>query len=124
SYPYLGEPISKLIGRYLDSDETVMLILGTPGTGKTRFVRAVFKEIAVRKETCHVLFTGDEKVLANEQIFAEFITGDHDVFVIEDADHLLLPRSDGNHNLHPFLTIADGIVKAQGRKIIFTTNLP
>jgi len=27
-------------------------------------------------------------------------------------------------DLHRFLTIADGIVRAQGRKIFFTTNLP
>jgi ATP-dependent 26S proteasome regulatory subunit len=44
--------------------------------------------------------------------------------VIEDADHLLLARSNGNHDLHRFLAIADGVVRAQGRKIIFTTNLP
>lgn len=124
AYPYWGESLSSLSKRYLDSDETVLLILGTPGTGKTRFVRSIFREIHERKGSCNVLFTGDQKVLENEQIFAEFLTGDHDVFVIEDADHLMLPRADGNKHLHPFLTIADGIVKAQGRKIVFTTNLP
>jgi ATP-dependent 26S proteasome regulatory subunit len=44
--------------------------------------------------------------------------------VIEDADHLLKARSSGNQDLHRFLGIADGVVRAQGRKIIFTTNLP
>jgi hypothetical protein len=124
AYPYWSEPRSTLIQKYLASDETVMLVLGTPGTGKTRFVRSIFREIAKKKESCNVLFTGDQKVLENEQVFAEFITGGHDVFVIEDADHLLMPRSSGNNHLHPFLTVADGIVKAQARKIIFTTNLP
>jgi len=47
-----------------------------------------------------------------------------DAFVIEDADHLLKPRVDGNEHLHRFLTIADGVVRSQGRKIIFSTNLP
>ena len=32
--------------------------------------------------------------------------------------------ADGNEHLHRFLTIADGVVRAQGRKIIFSTNLP
>src|SRR5207344_2938402 len=50
--------------------------------------------------------------------------GRQDAFVIEDADHLLKPRSDGNQHLHRFLTIADGVVRSQGRKIIFSTNLP
>jgi hypothetical protein len=48
----------------------------------------------------------------------------HDAFVIEDADHLLKARSRGNVDLHRFLAVADGVVRAQGRKIIFTTNLP
>jgi ATP-dependent 26S proteasome regulatory subunit len=44
--------------------------------------------------------------------------------VIEDADHLLMARANGNVDLHRFLAVADGVVRAQGRKIIFTTNLP
>jgi ATP-dependent 26S proteasome regulatory subunit len=44
--------------------------------------------------------------------------------VIEDADHRLMARANGNVDLHRFLAVADGVVRAQGRKIIFTTNLP
>jgi hypothetical protein len=44
--------------------------------------------------------------------------------VIEDAEHLLMARANGNVDLHRFLAVADGVVRAQGRKIIFTTNLP
>jgi len=51
-------------------------------------------------------------------------SGEHDAFVIEDADHLLRARANGNTDLHRFLAIADGVVRAQGRKIIFSTNLP
>ena len=40
------------------------------------------------------------------------------------ADHLLMARSKGNVDVHRFLAVADGVVRAQGRKIIFTTNLP
>lgn len=50
--------------------------------------------------------------------------GDRDAFVIEDADHMLMARTNGNQDLHRFLAIADGVVRAQSRKIIFTTNLP
>ena len=57
-------------------------------------------------------------------MFVKFITGWHDAFVVEDADHVLKPRADGNEHLHRFLTIADGVVRSQGRKIIFSTNLP
>ena len=44
--------------------------------------------------------------------------------MVEDADHVLSPRADGNVDLHRFLAVADGVVRALGRKIIFTTNLP
>jgi hypothetical protein len=70
------------------------------------------------------MYTADKRTLENDEIFVSFITGSHDAFVIEDADHMLLARSSGNHDLHRFLAIADGVVRAQGRKIIFTTNLP
>jgi ATP-dependent 26S proteasome regulatory subunit len=70
------------------------------------------------------MYTADKRALENDEIFVDFITGSHDAFVIEDADHMLLARSNGNHDLHRFLAIADGVVRAQGRKIIFTTNLP
>ena len=70
------------------------------------------------------MYTGDKRALENDEIFVDFITGSHDAFVVEDADHLLTARSSGNLDLHRFLAIADGVVRAQGRKIIFTTNLP
>lgn len=75
-------------------------------------------------EPARAMYTGDIKALAADEIYVKFITGEDDAFVIEDADHLLKPRKDGNDHLHRFLTIADGVVRSQGRKIIFSTNLP
>jgi ATPase family associated with various cellular activities (AAA) len=96
-----------------------------PGTGKTRLIRAILGEMSRRKgEQAECLYTGDMKALESDGIFVKFITGTHDAFVVEDADHLLKPRADGNQHLHRFLTIADGVVRSQGRKIIFSTNLP
>jgi len=75
-------------------------------------------------DSAEVMYTGDRRALESDEIFVEFITGSHDAFVIEDADHLLTARASGNQELHRFLAIADGVVRAQGRKILFTTNLP
>ena len=125
AYPHLGAPVAQFIERYLSAPETVLILLGPPGMGKTRLVRAILGAMSRRKEdSALAMYTADKSALEGDEIFVDFITGLHDAFVIEDADHLLQPRSDGNRNLHRFLMIADGVVRAQNRKIIFTTNLP
>ena len=125
AYPEIKEGVRAFIDRYLRAPETVLVLQGPPGTGKTRLIRAILGEMSRRKgEQAECLYTGDMHALASDAIFVRFITGSHDAFVVEDADHLLKPRADGNDHLHRFLTIADGVVRAQGRKIIFSTNLP
>ncbi len=125
AYPEITGGIEPFIGEYLASPEAILVLQGPPGTGKTRLIRAILAAVTRRKgEEARALYTGDKKALEGDEIFVNFITGFEDVFVIEDADHLLKPRCDGNEHLHRFLTIADGVVRAQGRKIIFSTNLP
>ena len=127
AYPEIAGGVTAFIDRYLRSPETVLVLQGPPGTGKTRLIRAILGEMSRRKpegEEAEALYTGDMKALGTDELFVKFITGRHDAFVVEDADHLLKPRADGNEDLHRFLTIADGVVRSQGRKIIFSTNLP
>jgi ATPase family associated with various cellular activities (AAA) len=125
AYPTLGQPVAQFIERYLSARETVLILQGPPGTGKTRLVRATLAAISRRKgASAKVLYTADRRALESDRIFMQFITGEHDAFVVEDADHILASRANGNVDLHRFLAIADGVVRAQGRKILFTTNLP
>jgi len=127
AYPEIAGGVRGFIDRYLASPEAVLVLQGPPGTGKTRLIRAILGEMSRRmpaEEMASAMYTGELKALAADELFVKFITGTHDAFVVEDADHLLKPRADGNEHLHRFLTIADGVVRAQGRKIIFSTNLP
>ncbi len=125
AYPMLGEPVQQFIDRYLSAQESVLILLGPPGTGKTRLVRAILGAMSRRKgDSAEVLYTADKQVLKSDNIFVDFMTGPHDAFVIEDADYLLQPRTEGNEDLHRFLMIADGVVRAEGRKLLFTTNVP
>ena len=116
---------AEFVDGYLNARETVLILQGPPGTGKTRLVRAILAAMSKRKgESAKIMYTADKRALENDEIFVDFITGSHDAFVIEDADHLLKARTSGNFELHRFLGIADGVVRAQSRKVIFTTNLP
>ncbi|HKA39360.1 MAG TPA: AAA family ATPase [Burkholderiales bacterium] len=125
AYPEIAGGVRGFIGRYLASPEAVLVLQGPPGTGKSRLIRAILGEMSRRKgEDAAALYTSDIRALDGDEIFVKFITGRQDAFVIEDADHLLKPRADGNDHLHRFLTIADGVVRSQGRKVIFSTNLP
>ena len=125
AYPTIGGSLAPFIERYLAARETVLILQGPPGTGKTRLVRAILGAISRRKgSSAKVLYTADRRTLESDRIFMQFITGEHDAFVVEDADHILASRANGNLEVHRFLAIADGVVRAQGRKILFTTNLP
>ena len=94
--------MATFIARYLASRETVLILQGPPGTGKTRLVRAILAAMSARKaDSARVLCTADMRALENDEIFVDFITG--------------------NVDLHRFLAVADGVVRAQGPKIIFTT---
>ncbi len=124
AYPSIAGGVSAFIEQYLEARDTILVMQGPPGTGKTRLVRAILAAMSRRKrDSANVLYTADRRAIENDEIFVEFLTGAHDALVVEDADHLLGARANGNQDLHRFLTVADGVVQALGRKIVFTTNL-
>ncbi|MBP8295259.1 MAG: AAA family ATPase [Burkholderiales bacterium] len=125
AYPQLEGGVAGFIERYLESPSAVLVLHGPPGTGKTRLIRAILGAMSRRLGAqARVMVTSDACALAADEIFTRFLAGSADAFVVEDADHLLRPRADGNEHLHRFLTVADGVAHANGRKIIFSSNLP
>ena len=119
-YPFLnGESLGDYYDRFLKSSSSILLLIGPPGTGKTTFIRGLLQHAELS-----AMVTYDTNILSKDHIFANFIEGDRNVMIIEDADNFLGARNDGNDFMHKFLNVGDGLVTTKNKKMIFSTNLP
>lgn len=120
-YPFLGsESLESYYDRFIESDASILLLLGPPGTGKTSFLRGLLHHT---KE--NAILTYHHKLLEQDDFFAQwFKSNDENIVIMEDSDTLLLPRTDGNSMMQRFLNLGDGLLSINGKKMIFTTNLP
>ena len=117
-YPWIQEGVDKYLDRFMESSAAVLLMLGPPGTGKTSLLRYL-----ISSRNLKVDFTYEEGMLDSDELFYNFVTGDANLLVIEDADTLICSRDSGNRLIPRFLNTAEGLVKVSGKKMVFTTNL-
>jgi ATP-dependent 26S proteasome regulatory subunit len=117
-YPWIKEGVESYLDRFMSSESSILLMIGPPGTGKTSLLRHL---ICSRNLTA--MFSYDEDLLESDNFFSKFIVGDADIMVIEDADLLIGSRENGNKLIPRFLNTAEGLVKVDGKKMIFSTNL-
>jgi len=119
AYPWLPKPMNDYIDDYLDSQASVLILIGPPGTGKTTFIKNL-----IHRSKGDARVTYDETVMSGDSLFAEFIESDAKFMIMEDADTFLKSRDDGNTMMHRFLNVSDGLISAQDKKLVFSTNLP
>lgn len=118
-YPFIKGGIHDYFTRYIASESSILLMLGEPGTGKTSLLRWFLHEFKLK-----TMITYDEGLLSSDAFFVSFMTGEHEVIVIEDADEMLKNREhDGNKLMARLLAASDGLIKPKLKKIVFTTNL-
>lgn len=117
-YPWIKDGVESYIDRFISSDASILLMLGPPGTGKTSLIRHM-----IASRNLNAMFSYDEALLESDAFFSAFIVGKSNLMVMEDADNLIGSRENGNKLIPRFLNTAEGLVKIEGKKMIFTTNL-
>ena len=119
SRPNLKEQIQS----FLESDNTVLILMGEAGTGKTQLLREIVRQLK-RTEIPRLLYSSDQEALSSDEIFIQFRECQYDLLILEDIDFNLRARSESNTIMPRFLNASDGFIKGANRaKIIFTTNI-
>ena len=146
-YPYLNTDL--LFERYLMSDESILLLTGEPGVGKSKLVSLMFKYILENfdkvekylnksqfdledEESLNVTYVKNEEILGTDQFWSMLSKTDSSIVFLDDADNSLLPRKnlndissqadmDRNKFINNLLSFTDGVYK-NNIKFIITTN--
>jgi SpoVK/Ycf46/Vps4 family AAA+-type ATPase len=146
-YPYLNTDL--LFKRYFMSDESILLLTGEPGVGKSKLVSLMFKYILenfadmekyLNKSTMdfederslNIIYVKNEEILGQDQFWTILNKTDSSIVFLDDADNCLLPRKNGsdvstqsdidrNKFINNLLSFTDGVYK-NNIKFIITTN--
>lgn len=119
AYPWMKESVEEYSQRFFDSKESVLVLKGQPGTGKTSFIKQI-----IQSSKTSALVTYDTALLFSDGFFASFMTReDCNLLIIEDADNMLQSREEGNPLMDRLLNASDGLISLRNKKIIFSTNL-
>jgi hypothetical protein len=124
AYPKINEKfgsVKSFIDEYVESDASILIFIGPPGTGKTSLIKHI---IAKSTLSTPAMVTYDPALMVTDQFFAKYMASSHNFLVIEDADAILAAREGGNSLMQRFLNLGDGLVTTNRKKIIFSTNLP
>ena len=143
AYPYIEGGIKKLSEYYIKSNEQVLILIGPSGTGKTRLIRYLVKQLVNKIENekrkllpslnfisddeislPSVRYTTDNKVMSDSKIFIDMLYKDSVALILEDIDFQLRDRRDGNDVMYKLLSSSDGFISNNNlSKIIVSTNI-
>lgn len=112
--------IDQLLVSYTQAQESIMLLNGLPGVGKTTFI----KFLLARGEYERIAYIKDPDVMGMGNLWGKLTNESFDLLIFDDLDTGLAPRSQnpGNNFMTQLLSFSDGIFHSTNSKIIITTN--
>jgi len=116
---------NKLMDVFVRSEETVLILTGEPGTGKTCFTKMLCKAMAeIDKQHKSIFYVKDPELLKRDDFWITLQSYEPDLLILDDLDDELKPRTKGkNVIMNHMLSFSDGIFPKK-TKIIITTNQP
>jgi hypothetical protein len=119
-YPWLSIPLEEYYQAFMDSPESILVLFGDAGTGKTTFFRSL---MAHGNYDAYLAY--NERVIKSPELLRHFHNNSSArILGYEDIDKHLGRRTDGNTLMSSLLNAADGVVQHVGKKLVFITNLP
>ena len=120
AYPFFDCSIEELVQDFLDSDESVLILFGPPGTGKSKFIEHLI-DVSQKK----AMFSFNQQLMKSDKLYSYFVKSDCELLINEDADTYISSRNQhGNETMKMILNCSDGLATNKTKKYIFSTNLP
>jgi hypothetical protein len=139
AYPYID--VEELVDAYVTTPEPVLILIGKPGTGKTRLCRYIVRKIAERERKAmkynvtyddefdddtrypKVSYTTDSRILTYDQVFIELLSGEISALILEDMDKNFTSKTESNEMMVKMLATSDGFLCNRNSKIIISSNI-
>lgn len=117
--------VNKLMDVFVRSEETVLILTGEPGTGKTCFTKMLCKAMAeISEQDKTIFYVKDPELLKRDDFWITLQSWEPDLLILDDLDDELKPRTKGKNTImNHMLSFSDGIFPKK-TKIIITTNQP
>ena len=118
-YPWINIPLVDYFKAFMESNESVLVLFGSPGTGKSTFLRSL-----IVSGNFQSMLAYNTEVIESPSLLKEFFSiYTTRILAYEDIDKYLGTRESGNNLMSSILNASEGVIQYPNKKIVFSTNL-